>query len=92
MAELEFAIGTVVEVPAGRGVVRFCGTTAFNPVGTWVGIELDAPRGKNDGTVNGVEYFKCTYLHGMFVRPSQVKVVPMPPPVSRPLLNLRRFV
>ena len=81
MAE-EFAKGTVVDVPAGRGVVRFCGSTAFNPIGVWVGIELDEPKGKNDGTVNGVEYFRCTNGHGMFVRPSQVKAVSMPPPVS----------
>ena len=81
MAE-EFAKGTVVDVAAGRGVVRFCGSTTFNPVGTWVGIELDSPKGKNDGSVNGVEYFKCAFPHGMFVRPSQVKAVAMPPPVS----------
>lgn len=36
--------------------------------GTWVGIELDAPTGKNDGTVQGIQYFECKPKHGIFVR------------------------
>lgn len=67
-------VGAVVEVPAGRGIVRFSGATEF-AVGKWIGIELSEPKGKNDGSVKDVEYFKCPMLHGVFVRPSQVKII-----------------
>jgi dynactin complex subunit len=33
------------------GVVRFVGTVEFAP-GTWVGVELDEPEGRNSGTVD----------------------------------------
>jgi len=74
MAQPEPFLGALVEIPAGRGVVRFCGATSFSQ-GRWVGIELPEPKGKNDGTVMGVTYFNCKPNHGVFVRPSQVKVV-----------------
>lgn len=48
------------------GTLRFCGTTEF-AVGLWIGVELDTPDGKNDGSINGVIYFKCTKNHGIFV-------------------------
>lgn len=68
----------------GRGVVRFNGQTSFAP-GKWIGIELDEPLGKNDGTVQGVKYFTCKLPHGMFVRPSLVKLVTATPePVALP--------
>lgn len=67
-------LGARVEVPPGRGVVRFCGATSFSQ-GKWVGIELNEQNGKNDGTVQGIKYFACKPGHGVFVRPSQVKVV-----------------
>ena len=46
------------------GVLRYCGPTEFAP-GVWAGIELDEPAGKNDGTVGGVSYFKCSAKYGM---------------------------
>jgi len=51
------------------GTVRFVGPVAFAE-GTWVGLEIDVPLGKNNGTVKGVEYFNCADLHGLFLRPS----------------------
>ncbi|VDM34716.1 unnamed protein product [Hydatigera taeniaeformis] len=46
-------IGDRVQVSGSRvGTVRFVGPTDF-AVGEWVGIELDEPLGKNDGTVMG---------------------------------------
>lgn len=84
MAPTDPPLGAVVEIPAGRGTVRFCGSTSFS-AGKWIGIELEESAGKNDGTVQGVRYFTCKMSHGVFVRPSQVKVIlePAPaPPVS----------
>ena len=34
------------------GTIRFIGKTEFRE-GDWLGIELDAPEGKNDGSVSG---------------------------------------
>ena len=73
----EPVIGSIVDIPAGRGLVRFYGVTSFSS-GKWVGVELSEPLGKNDGTVQGVKYFTCKPNHGMFLRPSQVKVVSEP--------------
>lgn len=53
------------------GVVRFFGATQFAE-GEWVGIELDEPKGKNDGSVFGVRYFSCRANHGIFSRPQTV--------------------
>ncbi|KAJ1310514.1 hypothetical protein OPQ81_007245 [Rhizoctonia solani] len=79
----EVPLDAVVDVTAGRGTVRFVGNTSFAP-GKWVGIELVAPNGKNDGSVKDVVYFSCAPNHGVFVRPSQVKVISLPGQTSRP--------
>ncbi|XP_041927554.1 CAP-Gly domain-containing linker protein 3 isoform X2 [Alosa sapidissima] len=69
----EFHLGERVLVVGQRtGVVRFCGKTSFAP-GFWLGIELDKPSGKNDGSVGGVRYFKCPSKHGVFAPPSRVQ-------------------
>lgn len=73
----EPVIGSIVEVPVGRGLVRFYGPTSFSP-GKWVGVELNEPVGKNDGTVQNVKYFTCKPNHGMFLRASLVKVISEP--------------
>lgn len=75
-------MGSYVEVGAGRGYVRYAGSTSF-ATGKWVGVELSEPNGKNDGSVNGVRYFECPPLHGVFVRSSQAKIVPRPATVRR---------
>lgn len=78
---MDFPIGTTVDINLGRGVVRFYGTTSFSS-GKWVGIELSEPIGKNDGSVKGVPYFSCQMNYGVFVKPSQVKIVQDPPPTT----------
>lgn len=81
-------LGAPVDVPAGRGIVRFCGATSFSQ-GKWIGIELFEPNGKNDGSVQGVKYFNCKPNCGVFVRPSQVKIVAAEPvPVHAPPVSL----
>lgn len=49
------------------GIIAFVGGTHFQG-GTWIGVELDTPTGKNDGTVQGIQYFNCKQKHGIFVR------------------------
>lgn len=66
------SLGTIVEVPQGKGVIRFTGPTSFS-TGKWIGIELYQANGKNDGSVNGVSYFNCRPNFGVFVRPSLIK-------------------
>jgi hypothetical protein len=67
-------LGAIVEINVGRGVVRFYGATSF-AAGKWVGIELNEANGKNNGIINGITYFTCQPNYGVFVRPSQVKVI-----------------
>ena len=71
---MEPTLGAIVQVQLGRGVVRFVGSTSFQ-VGKWIGIELDEANGKNNGSVQGTQYFTCEEGHGVFVRPSQIKAV-----------------
>ncbi|SNX85167.1 related to Dynactin 1 [Melanopsichium pennsylvanicum] len=58
----------------GHGEVLFVGQTSF-AAGVWVGIELDNPNGKNNGSVQGKRYFECEDGYGVFVRSSQVQVL-----------------
>ncbi|KAK4056088.1 hypothetical protein OIO90_002819 [Microbotryomycetes sp. JL221] len=67
-------LGLRVQVAAGQGHVRFVGQTSF-AAGKWVGVELDEAVGKNDGSVNGKRYFTTNEQQGVFVRPSQVRVL-----------------
>ena len=32
--------------------------------------------GRNDGTIDGIEYFRCTPRHGVFVRPANLTRLP----------------
>lgn len=58
-----------------RGTVRFVGDVGEIPgVGAWIGVELDEPTGKNDGSVKGTRYFECRGNCGVFVRPERVEV------------------
>ena len=70
----ELSIGSRVEVGGNLGYVRYSGATSFAP-GKWVGVELDLPKGKNAGVVEGKRYFECKVTHGVFVRPSQAHPV-----------------
>ncbi|CAG8748680.1 37730_t:CDS:10 [Gigaspora margarita] len=69
----DIVIDARCEISGKTGTIRFVGTTDFAP-GKWVGVELDDPSGKNNGSVNGKHYFDCKPNHGVFVRSSQVKL------------------
>lgn len=52
---MSFRVGERVVLTDGSGrtgVVRYFGPTQFRE-GQWIGIELDEPSGKNDGSVEG---------------------------------------
>ncbi|GFU73794.1 centrosome-associated protein 350 [Trichonephila clavipes] len=58
------------------GTIAFIGTTHFSD-GLWFGVILDGPNGRNNGSYDGTRYFKCDKNYGIFVRPCQVKKLPL---------------
>lgn len=88
--EVKYNIGDRVHVEGGKvGTIEFIGPTQFAK-GIWVGVALDSPDGKNNGTVAGVQYFSCPPNYGLFTRtvkltlatPTSSSVTPtnLPPP------------
>ena len=69
MAVLDATVGEMLYINSYKsfGTVRYVGTTDFAS-GVWVGLELNSPIGKNDGTVKGKRYFPCQPQYGIFVR------------------------
>ncbi|XP_014258931.1 dynactin subunit 1 isoform X2 [Cimex lectularius] len=69
-------VGQRVEVTGKdiQGEVAYIGTTAFAQ-GKWVGLILDEPKGKNNGTIKNKTYFQCKENHGMFIRQSQLSII-----------------
>ena len=65
-----------------RGVLRYVGEPEFAS-GLWVGVELDQPVGKNNGSLNGIRYFSCEENYGIFVRAERVDLDNRPPPKMR---------
>ena len=67
-------VGSRCEVQPGgrRGCVKFCGSLEGKE-GVWVGVELDDPLGKNDGSAGTVRYFTCAENHGTFAKPTNVQ-------------------
>ena len=61
-----------------RGEVMYVGEVKEIPgsTGPWVGVQLDEPAGKNDGSIAGTRYWgaESALKHGVFVRPERVEV------------------
>ncbi|KAF2180254.1 hypothetical protein K469DRAFT_673080 [Zopfia rhizophila CBS 207.26] len=68
------------ESDARRGTVSYIGPVPEIPgLGAWIGVALDEPTGKNDGSVKGKKYFECGKSHGVFVRPERCEAGDFPP-------------
>ena len=65
MADKVLKVGQKVTVKdkGFKGEVAFVGLTEF-AAGKWVGVILEEPKGKNNGTVQGKAYFSCPDKHG----------------------------
>uniref|UniRef100_A0A673L364 CAP-Gly domain-containing linker protein 2-like n=1 Tax=Sinocyclocheilus rhinocerous TaxID=307959 RepID=A0A673L364_9TELE len=73
----DFVVGERVWVNGVKpGVIAYLGETQFSP-GQWAGVVLNDLVGKNDGSVNGVRYFECQPLQGIFTRPSKLTRQPI---------------
>lgn len=63
------------ETDSRRGKIAYIGPVPEIPglAAPWIGIVLDEPTGKNDGSVQGKRYFSCGAKCGVFVRPERVE-------------------
>ncbi len=85
--EAQLTVGDRVLIDGIKlGVILFIGPTQFAK-GVWIGVRLDQPEGKNDGSVNGVQYFECPPLYGVFTRAA--KVILQPQQRSTPVTTKR---
>lgn len=66
-----------------RGEVMYVGEVEEIPggLGKWIGVRLDEPVGRNDGSLKGKRYWgkDGDAKYGVFVRPERVEVGDWPP-------------
>ena len=80
-----WAVGDACEISlddgAASGTVQFVGDADIGEAGgTWVGVELAGPAGRNDGSVKGVRYWEgCPAQHGIIVRPDRLLLPALEP-------------
>lgn len=79
----DFRVGDIVDINGDEATVRYVGQTSFSE-GEWVGVEMQYPKGKNNGTVQGVKYFECRDKFGMFVRPNIPQLIESAPRTPAP--------
>lgn len=62
MSEKNLRVGQRVELTGKnvRGEIAYVGVTTF-ATGKWVGVILDEPSGKNNGSIKGTSYFSVLY-------------------------------
>ncbi|KAG0646140.1 dynein-associated polypeptide [Hyphodiscus hymeniophilus] len=70
-----YQVGQIVQLVDGQlATVRYVGQTGF-AAGEWIGVELEGPNGKNDGSVKGERYFDCEMGKGMFLRETGITAI-----------------
>lgn len=80
LASLDIKISArcrLFEESSRRGSIAFVGPIPSLPGvsnAPWIGVTLDEPMGKNDGSVKGERYFQCEKNRGIFVRADRVEV------------------
>jgi len=57
-----------------RGVIQYIGTVPSLGKFILIGIELDEPHGKYNGSVKEKKYFECKEKYGDFLRPDEIQV------------------
>jgi len=62
-----------------KGMIKFIGSIKGKE-GIFYGIELSEIKGKNDGSVDGVTYFKCGAKKGLFV--NRKKIIQITPSLA----------
>ena len=63
VVDMSLKIGQRVSVKdRGFGTIAYIGKTSFAE-GKWIGVILEKPLGKNNGTIQGKEYFKVIYTY-----------------------------
>ncbi|KAG7886353.1 hypothetical protein KL938_000006 [Ogataea parapolymorpha] len=83
-------VGQSCEVLNGNtsksGVIKFIGKVDEIDDGKsiWVGVELNLPLGKNDGSLQGKRIFDCEKNHGCFVKPSKIRLLHTDPMMPSP--------
>lgn len=71
----ELHVGDRVVVSGSKyGTLKYLGKIHVAE-GTWCGIQLDEPQGKNDGSVSGKRYFTCQQRYGLFSPLARVEKV-----------------
>ena len=58
-----------------QGHIRYIGEIEGKASGNWVGIEIDEAKGECSGDFGGKLYFECKLMHGILLRPTQVKII-----------------
>mmetsp|Transcript_14945 Transcript_14945/g.29063 ORF Transcript_14945/g.29063 Transcript_14945/m.29063 type:complete len:272 (-) Transcript_14945:269-1084(-) len=77
----DFKIGDRCQVEPGarRGTIVWKGDgEGYVGNGYWIGVHLDEPLGKSNGTVKGKKFFEVPEKHGAFIRPDKVEVGDFP--------------
>jgi dynactin 1 len=78
-----YQVGQTIQLADGKlATVRYVGQTEF-AAGEWIGVELEGPTGKNDGSVQGERYFDCEPDKGMFVRETAIVAIVEQPPAPK---------
>ena len=67
-------VGDRVLANGKPGLLAFLGNTQFAK-GSWAGIILDSYEGKNNGSVNGIQYFESEPNRGLFAKAEKIKLV-----------------